>query len=129
MAHASELGFLFGPVPELIPSEADFANQMLDFYINFINDMDPGGELPASLCRLCSACEMNECRGSSVAAVHAGVKADPAAHAGQYHSDNRRCVPRLLRAFAERRLTPCKDFLLDKTTFDNSRTVLAQMQK
>lgn len=31
---------LFGPVPT--PIEDEFANQMLEFYINFVNDMDPG---------------------------------------------------------------------------------------
>ena len=39
--HGSELMLLFGPVPT--PIEDDFANQMLDFYINFINDLSPGG--------------------------------------------------------------------------------------
>ncbi|KAF5378964.1 hypothetical protein D9757_009084 [Collybiopsis confluens] len=43
VAHASELQLLFGPVPVTV--EDEFANQMLDFYINFINDLDPGGEL------------------------------------------------------------------------------------
>lgn len=43
--HGSELSLLFGPVPT--PVENDFANQMLDFYINFINDLNPGGmQLP-----------------------------------------------------------------------------------
>jgi len=42
--HASELVLLFGPVPASI--EDDFANQMLDFYINFINDMNPGPSWP-----------------------------------------------------------------------------------
>ncbi|KAK7686725.1 hypothetical protein QCA50_010325 [Cerrena zonata] len=43
--HASELPLLFGPVPT--PVEDTFANQMLDFYINFVNDLNPGGEWPA----------------------------------------------------------------------------------
>lgn len=38
--HASELSLLFGPVPT--PVEDDFANQFTDFYINFINDLNPG---------------------------------------------------------------------------------------
>ncbi|CAL1694187.1 unnamed protein product [Somion occarium] len=42
--HGSELSLLFGPVPN--PVENAFANQMLDFYINFVNDMDPGGGWP-----------------------------------------------------------------------------------
>lgn len=41
VAHASELPLLFGPVPAV---EEDFANKMLDFYINFITDLDPGGK-------------------------------------------------------------------------------------
>ncbi|KAJ3787207.1 alpha/beta-hydrolase [Lentinula aff. detonsa] len=42
--HASELLLLFGPVPTSV--ETDFANQMLDFYINFINDLNPGSSWP-----------------------------------------------------------------------------------
>lgn len=39
--HASELRLLFGPVPA--PSlELEFANTMLDFYITFVNDLNPG---------------------------------------------------------------------------------------
>ncbi|KIK53318.1 hypothetical protein GYMLUDRAFT_63723 [Collybiopsis luxurians FD-317 M1] len=44
VSHASELPLLFGPVPT--PVEDEFADQMLDFYINFINDMDPGAPWP-----------------------------------------------------------------------------------
>ncbi|KAJ7690144.1 alpha/beta-hydrolase [Mycena rosella] len=43
--HASELALLFGPVPT--PVEDVFANQMTDFYINFINDLNPGAQWPA----------------------------------------------------------------------------------
>ncbi|THH30643.1 hypothetical protein EUX98_g3562 [Antrodiella citrinella] len=43
VAHASELALLFGPVPDSI--EDDFANQFTDFYINFINDLNPGRRL------------------------------------------------------------------------------------
>ena len=32
--HGSELSLLFGPVPT--PVEEDFANQLTDFYINFV---------------------------------------------------------------------------------------------
>ncbi|KAH8094624.1 alpha/beta-hydrolase [Cristinia sonorae] len=42
--HGSELSLLFGPVPT--PVEDDFANQLTDFYINFINDLNPGGAWP-----------------------------------------------------------------------------------
>ena len=38
--HASELPLLFGPVPDV---ELDFANTYLDFYLNFVNDLNPGG--------------------------------------------------------------------------------------
>ena len=42
VAHESELVLLFGPVPT--PVEDEFANQMLGFYINFVNDLNPGGK-------------------------------------------------------------------------------------
>ncbi|KAJ7454662.1 alpha/beta-hydrolase [Mycena latifolia] len=42
--HASELELLFGPFP---PVEDAFAAQMIDFYINFINDLNPGAQWPA----------------------------------------------------------------------------------
>ncbi|EKM61504.1 uncharacterized protein PHACADRAFT_190673 [Phanerochaete carnosa HHB-10118-sp] len=42
--HSSELALLFGPVPDAI--EDDFANQMTDFYINFVNDLSPGAPWP-----------------------------------------------------------------------------------
>ena len=42
--HASELEFLFGT--ESLPSvENKFSTQMQDFWINFVNDLDPGGML------------------------------------------------------------------------------------
>lgn len=44
--HGSELELLFGPVPN--PIEDDFANQLTDFYINFINDLNPGGAIAPS---------------------------------------------------------------------------------
>lgn len=40
--HASELELLFGPVP--VSVELTFANQMLDFFLNFVNDLSPGGK-------------------------------------------------------------------------------------
>ena len=46
--HASELALLFGPVPT--PVEDDFANQFTDFYINFINDLNPGGKFSYMYC-------------------------------------------------------------------------------
>ena len=42
VAHASELILLFGHFPAV---EEEFATQMVTFYINFVNDLDPGGEL------------------------------------------------------------------------------------
>ncbi|KAJ6570084.1 alpha/beta-hydrolase [Mycena vulgaris] len=43
--HASELELLFGPVPT--PVEDGLAQQMTDFYINFISDLNPGAQWPA----------------------------------------------------------------------------------
>ncbi len=40
--HASELILLFGQAPAV---EQDFASQMADFYVNFISDLHPGGDL------------------------------------------------------------------------------------
>ncbi|KAK7055302.1 carboxylic ester hydrolase [Favolaschia claudopus] len=40
--HASELELLFGPIPA--PVEDAFAQQMVDFYVNFVNDLNPGGK-------------------------------------------------------------------------------------
>ncbi|KAI0692949.1 alpha/beta-hydrolase [Cytidiella melzeri] len=42
--HGSELSLLFGPVPT--PVENEFANQLTDFYLNFINDLNPGAPWP-----------------------------------------------------------------------------------
>lgn len=47
VAHASELPLLFGPVPT--PIENDFANKFTDYYINFVNDLNPGGGFYAPL--------------------------------------------------------------------------------
>jgi len=47
VAHASELALLFGPIPAAAQVETDFANTMTDFYINFVNDLNPGAEWPA----------------------------------------------------------------------------------
>ncbi|KAI0348171.1 alpha/beta-hydrolase [Trametopsis cervina] len=44
VSHGSELSLLFGPVPN--PIENDFANQLTDFCLNFINDQNPGPEWP-----------------------------------------------------------------------------------
>ena len=46
VAHASELQLLFGPFP---PLEQELANQMADFYINFVNDLKPGGEFLSTM--------------------------------------------------------------------------------
>ncbi|KAH7928068.1 alpha beta-hydrolase [Leucogyrophana mollusca] len=42
--HASELSLIFGPIPNAI--EDDFANQMTSYWINFVNDMNPGPSWP-----------------------------------------------------------------------------------
>ena len=43
VSHASELPLLVGNRVPAADVELDFANTWLDFYINFINDMTPGG--------------------------------------------------------------------------------------
>ncbi|KAF7330246.1 Carboxylic ester hydrolase [Mycena venus] len=43
--HASELELLFGPIPT--PVEDAFAQQYIDFYVNFINDLNPGAQWKA----------------------------------------------------------------------------------
>lgn len=48
VAHASELALLFGPIPQVAAAtETDFANRMLDYWITFVNDMNPGADWPA----------------------------------------------------------------------------------
>ncbi|KAF5327031.1 hypothetical protein D9619_004783 [Psilocybe cf. subviscida] len=42
VAHASELVLFFGPLPAAASVEAGLSSQMRDFYINFINDLNPG---------------------------------------------------------------------------------------
>ncbi|KAK0484228.1 alpha/beta-hydrolase [Armillaria luteobubalina] len=41
VSHGSELSLLFGPIPTDV--EDEFANQMVEFYVNFIWDLNPGG--------------------------------------------------------------------------------------
>ncbi|KAJ7284513.1 alpha/beta-hydrolase [Mycena rebaudengoi] len=45
VTHGSELAVLFGPVPT--PVEYEFAQTYLDFYISFVNDLNPGVQWPA----------------------------------------------------------------------------------
>jgi carboxylesterase type B len=47
VAHASELELLFGPVPPVAVQEIPLSTTMRNFYINFINDLNPGPEWPA----------------------------------------------------------------------------------
>ncbi|KAF8434092.1 alpha beta-hydrolase [Boletus edulis BED1] len=42
--HASELSFIFGPVPDT--AETQFADQITEYWINFVHDMDPGPDWP-----------------------------------------------------------------------------------
>jgi hypothetical protein len=42
VSHVSELGLIFGT--NTAPSEVGLANNFTDAYINFVNDMNPGGE-------------------------------------------------------------------------------------
>jgi len=44
--HASELQLLFGPVPEVASIELGLSAQMREFYINFVNDLNPGSPWP-----------------------------------------------------------------------------------
>ncbi|RDB25930.1 Lipase 1 [Hypsizygus marmoreus] len=44
--HASELELLFGPIKAAAQVETKLANTMLDFYINFVNDLNPGANWP-----------------------------------------------------------------------------------
>ncbi|KAF9026025.1 alpha/beta-hydrolase [Hymenopellis radicata] len=43
VAHASELPLLLGPTLPAPAEEAEFASQMMDFYIRFVSDLNPGG--------------------------------------------------------------------------------------
>lgn len=47
VSHASELELLFGPIPPVAAVEIPFATTYRDFYINFVNDLNPGSEWPA----------------------------------------------------------------------------------
>lgn len=47
VAHASELALLFGPVPAVAQVEVGLSTQMRDFWINFVNDLNPGGNWKA----------------------------------------------------------------------------------
>ncbi|KAF8123482.1 alpha beta-hydrolase [Boletus edulis] len=42
--HASELSFIFGPVPDT--AEIQFADQITEYWINFVHDMNPGPDWP-----------------------------------------------------------------------------------
>jgi len=46
VAHASELVLLFGPIPEAATVETEFTTTFRDFYINFVNDLNPGAAWP-----------------------------------------------------------------------------------
>ncbi|KAF9048749.1 alpha/beta-hydrolase [Panaeolus papilionaceus] len=46
VTHGNELTLLFGPIPSAAQVEVDFATKFRDFYINFINDLNPGPEWP-----------------------------------------------------------------------------------
>ncbi|PPR05964.1 hypothetical protein CVT24_004628 [Panaeolus cyanescens] len=46
VTHVSELELLFGPVPDVASIENDFATTYRDFYINFVNDLNPGPAWP-----------------------------------------------------------------------------------
>ncbi len=84
--HGSELSLIFGPVPN--PVEDDFANQLTDFYINFVNDMNPGGEQKPGIFGARLTCLYDSC----VASIRALYEECPTADERQYHSDTRWCV-------------------------------------
>ncbi|PPQ83087.1 hypothetical protein CVT25_003791 [Psilocybe cyanescens] len=44
VTHQLELELLFGPLPPVAEVETDFANTFRDFYINFVNDLNPGAD-------------------------------------------------------------------------------------
>lgn len=82
--HGSELELLFGHFPAV---EQAFAEQMADFYINFINDLNPGGMIYSHYClsRRCSPLRI-----SSLATVHFGDETGAPADEGQHHGHSRR---------------------------------------
>ncbi|KAF9480014.1 alpha/beta-hydrolase [Pholiota conissans] len=51
VAHSSELELLFGPVPEVAAVDTELSTQMRDFYINFVNDLNPGPQWSAYTAR------------------------------------------------------------------------------
>lgn len=79
MTHASELVLFFGEFPAV---EQALAEQMMDFYVNFVNDLNPGGVLRDS--DRASRQHLQSCA-SSVAAVHFADEASPPADEGQHH--------------------------------------------
>lgn len=119
--HASELPLLFGPIPNAV--ETDFADQMLGFYINFVHDLNPGGNflqlssfrisaerLPAPWPQYTKAGkQVLQLMRGNITAIPDGVSTG------------------WLMAFAS--LNRTVDFDVDKTDFVNSARVLAEFQK
>ncbi|TBU37595.1 alpha/beta-hydrolase [Dichomitus squalens] len=97
------IGILFGLFPSV---EQEFANQMADFYLNFINDLDPGAPWP------------------QFTPTNKVVL--------QLMRDNITAIPDgklLLKCPQEHTLTALLDFLINKTTFLDSAHVLSEFQK
>ncbi|KAF5349782.1 hypothetical protein D9758_010229 [Tetrapyrgos nigripes] len=46
VSHESEMPLLFGHIRAVASIETDFAHKWQDFYINFVNDLNPGEEWP-----------------------------------------------------------------------------------
>lgn len=90
MFHGSELELLFGHFPAV---EQAFAEQMADFYINFINDLNPGGMLRI-YDRLLRQCSLT--RASPLAAVHSADQAGATADEGQYYCHPRRYATKVV---------------------------------
>ncbi|KAI0756252.1 alpha/beta-hydrolase [Daedaleopsis nitida] len=102
--HESELILFFGQFP---PVERMFASQMADFYVNFVNDLDPGTPWP----RFNSASkQVLQLMRDNVTAISDGAAV--------------RLYISIIRS-----LTFVTDFLVEKTTFLDSRRVLGEMQK
>ena len=81
--HGSELSLIFGPVPTSV--EDDFANQLTDFYINFINDLNPGGEHKSSIVYACQA----QPGFRTLATIYPGNKTGATTQTRQYHCNTR----------------------------------------
>lgn len=119
--HASELPLLFGPIPNAV--ETDFANQMLGFYINFVHDLNPGGNY-LQLSSFCASAKRWTAQWPQYTKAGKQVL--------QLMRGNITAIPdgvstRCYMVFIS--LSRMIDFDVDKTDFVNSARVLAEFQK